>query len=169
VNDELTRATELFPAEVVTKAFVRYIDLPLDAGRFALVTLDNGFGYTKPNTFGPGGLAALDAALDEVQREPVVGLGVTGKPRIFAVGADLKAIEVMNRREQGLAIGKAGHEVFRRLGEFKVPTFAFYNGVALGGGVELGLHCRHRTISATVAAFGLPECFLGLVPGWGGT
>ena len=170
MNDELTKAAgELFPAEVTTKALVRYVDLPLGAGRFALVTLDNGFDHTKPNTFGPGGLAALDAALDEVERGDVVGLGFTGKPFIFAVGADLKAIEVMNRREQGLAIGKAGHDVFRRLGEFKVPTFAFYNGAALGGGVELGLHCGHRTISATVAAFGLPECFLGLVPAWGGS
>ena len=169
MNDELTNAAGRFPAEVVTKALVRYFDLPLGAGRFALVTLDNGFDHTKPNTFGPGGLAALNAALDEVEREDVVGVGITGKPFIFAVGADLKAIEVMNTREQGLAMGKAGHGAFRRLGGFKVPTFAFYNGAAMGGGVELGLHCRHRTISATVAAFGLPECSLGLVPGWGGT
>ena len=170
MNDELTTAAaELFSAEVITRALVRYIDLPLGAGRFALVTLDNGFDHTKPNTFGPGGLAALDAALNEIERQDVVGVGITGKPFVFAVGADLKAIEAMNRREQGLAIGQAGHTAFRRLGEFKVPTFAFYNGAALGGGVELGLHCGYRTISASVAAFGLPECFLGLVPGWGGT
>jgi 3-hydroxyacyl-CoA dehydrogenase/enoyl-CoA hydratase/carnithine racemase len=169
VNDEPTRAAGVFPAEVITKALVRYIDLPLGAGRFALVTLDNGFDHTKPNTFGPGGLAALDAALNEIERQDVVGVGITGKPFVFAVGADLKALEAMNRREQGLAIGQAGHTAFRRLGEFKVPTFAFYNGAALGGGVELGLHCGYRTISASVAAFGLPECFLGLVPGWGGT
>jgi 3-hydroxyacyl-CoA dehydrogenase/enoyl-CoA hydratase/carnithine racemase len=170
VKDELTKvAAELFPDEVITKALVRYFDLPLGAGRFALVTLDNGFDHTKPNTFGVGGLAALDAALDEVEREDVVGVGVTGKPYVFAVGADIKSFEVVNRREQGLAIGRAGHAVFRRLGEFKVPTFAFYNGAAMGGGVELGLHCGYRTISATVAAFALPECSLGLVPAWGGT
>ena len=169
MNDELTRAAGLDRAEVITKAFVRYVDLPLGAGRFALVTLDNGYDRTRPNTFGPGGLAALDAALDEIKREQVVGLGITGKPYSFAAGADLKAIEVMNRREQGLAIGQAGHEAFRRLGEFTVPTFAFYNGAALGGGLELGLHCRHRSISTAVTACGLPECFLGLVPGWGGT
>ena len=50
-----------------------------------------------------------------------------------------------------------------------MPTFAFYNGAALGGGVELGLHCGYRTIPRDVAAFGLPECSLGLVPAWGGT
>jgi 3-hydroxyacyl-CoA dehydrogenase/enoyl-CoA hydratase/carnithine racemase len=170
VTNELTNAeADPVPAEVITKALVRYIDLPLSAGRFALITLDNGFDHTKPNTFGPGGLAALGTALDEVERADVVGVGITGKPFVFAVGADLKAVEVINRREQALAIGNAGHEAFRRLAEFKVPTFAFYNGAALGGGVELGLHCRYRTISANVAAFGLPECSLGLVPGWGGT
>jgi 3-hydroxyacyl-CoA dehydrogenase/enoyl-CoA hydratase/carnithine racemase len=50
-----------------------------------------------------------------------------------------------------------------------VPAFAFVNGAAMGGGVEVALHCTYRTISAGVPAVALPECFLGLVPGWGGT
>ncbi|MCZ9339464.1 enoyl-CoA hydratase/isomerase family protein, partial [Streptomyces sp. TRM76130] len=41
-------------------------------------------------------------------------------------------------------------------------------GAAMGGGVEIGLHCSYRTVSAAVPAFSLPEVFLGLVPGWGG-
>ena len=60
-----------------------------------------------------------------------------------------------------------GHDVFRRLGELEIPTFAFINGLALGGGLEVGLHCNYRTV-ATTALTGLPEVFLGLVPGWGG-
>ena len=59
--------------------------------------------------------------------------------------------------------------MFRRLGELGVPSFAFVNGAALGGGLELALHCTYRTLSSGVAAVALPECFLGLVPGWGGT
>jgi len=39
----------------------------------------------------------------------------------------------------------------------------------MGGGVEIALHCTYRTISSGVPAVALPECFLGLVPGWGGT
>jgi hypothetical protein len=39
--------------EVVTHAFVRDVELPLGAGRAALITLDNGHDHTKPNTFGP--------------------------------------------------------------------------------------------------------------------
>ncbi|NED55669.1 enoyl-CoA hydratase/isomerase family protein, partial [Micromonospora aurantiaca] len=54
-------------------------------------------------------------------------------------------------------------------GELGVPSFAYYNGAAMGGGVEIGLHCTYRTVSSGVPAFALPEAFLGLVPGWGGT
>ncbi|HEX3715026.1 MAG TPA: 3-hydroxyacyl-CoA dehydrogenase NAD-binding domain-containing protein, partial [Trebonia sp.] len=43
------------------------------------------------------------------------------------------------------------------------------NGVALGGGLEVALHCTYRTISAGAGMVAFPECFLGLVPGWGGT
>ncbi len=50
-----------------------------------------------------------------------------------------------------------------------MPSFAFVNGAAMGGGVEIALHCTYRTISSGVPAVALPECFLGLVPGWGGT
>ncbi|MCX9190706.1 3-hydroxyacyl-CoA dehydrogenase [Carbonactinospora thermoautotrophica] len=157
------------PDEVVTRALVQYVDLPLGAGRFALITLDNGHDHTKPNTFGPGGLTSLDAALDQVEQENVVGVGITGKPFIFCVGADLTGVPKITSREQALQIGRLGHQVFRRLGEFKVPTFAFVNGAALGGGLEVALHCTYRTVSSGVTALALPECFLGLVPGWGGT
>ncbi|MET8701885.1 3-hydroxyacyl-CoA dehydrogenase NAD-binding domain-containing protein [Kitasatospora sp. NPDC004723] len=168
----LTRGAELFPGEVVTTAHVRHLDLPLQAGRLALITLDNGFDHTKPTTFGPGSLLKLDEALDQVEAEAaegaIVGAAITGKPFIFAVGADLKGVELLKAHADALAIGKGGHEVFKRIAALPVPTFAFYNGAAMGGGVEVGLHCDYRTVSAGVPAFSLPEVFLGLVPGWGG-
>ncbi|WP_328916685.1 MULTISPECIES: 3-hydroxyacyl-CoA dehydrogenase NAD-binding domain-containing protein [unclassified Streptomyces] len=167
----LKHAAELFPGEVVTSAQVRHLELP-GAGRFALITLDNGFDHTKPTTFGPQSLANLDAAIDQVEREAadgeITGVGVTGKPFVFAVGADLKGVELLGRHEDALAIGRGGHDVFKRLSSLAVPTFTYYNGAAMGGGVEIGLHCAYRTVSASVPAFSLPEVFLGLVPGWGG-
>ncbi|MFE1784720.1 3-hydroxyacyl-CoA dehydrogenase NAD-binding domain-containing protein [Streptomyces sp. NPDC059506] len=167
----LQGAAALFPDEVVTRADVRHIDLP-GAGRFALITLDNGLDHTKPTTFGPQSLGNLDKAIDQVEAEAakgeIVGVGITGKPFIFAVGADLKGVEILTAREQAHAIGKGGHDVFKRLSSLAVPTFAYYNGAAMGGGVEVGLHCTYRTVSAAVPAFSLPEVFLGLVPGWGG-
>ncbi|GAA3653358.1 3-hydroxyacyl-CoA dehydrogenase NAD-binding domain-containing protein [Streptomyces chitinivorans] len=168
----LKGAAELFPDEVVTTAHVRHLDLPQGAGRFALITLDNGLDHTKPTTLGPQSLVNLDKAIDQVEAEAakgeIVGVGVTGKPFIFAVGADLKGVEVIRSREDALAIGKGGHDVFKRLSSLAVPTFAYYNGASMGGGVEVGLHCSYRTVSRAVPAFSLPEVFLGLVPGWGG-
>ena len=157
------------PEEVVTNALVRDVDLtPFGhKGTLALITLDNGLDHTRPNTFGPQSLAALDAAIsDAIGRSPVA-IAITGKPFIFAAGADLSALSFLSQREQSLAIGKLGHDVFRRFDECAIPTFAFINGLALGGGLEVGLHCNYRTLAST-AFTGLPEVFLGLVPGWGG-
>ncbi len=157
------------PGEIVTEARVRYFDMPLGAGRMALITLDNDKDHTRPSTFGPAGLASLNSALDEISaRNDVAAVGVTGKPFVFAVGADLSAMSLVNDSKIIAAFGKLGHDVMRRFGEFSVPTFAFVNGAAMGGGMELALHCNYRTVSADAAALSLPEVFLGLVPGWGG-
>ena len=158
-----------FADEVVTHAKMRTAELPLGAGTAAIITLDNGFDHTKPNTFGPGGLLELKAALTQAQQIPgLAAICVTGKPFIFAVGADLTGVPRLTDRGQALAIGRLGHEVLGMLGSSSVPTFAFINGAAMGGGVEVGLHCHYRTISSGAAAFSLPEVFLGLIPGWGG-
>jgi 3-hydroxyacyl-CoA dehydrogenase/enoyl-CoA hydratase/carnithine racemase len=157
------------PEEVITQALVRDVDLSAfgASGTLALITLDNGLDHNRPNTFGPQSLAALDAAITEATSRKPAAIAITGKPFIFAAGADLSALSFISKREQSMAIGKLGHDVFRRLGESTIPTFAFINGLALGGGLEVGLHCNYRTLAST-AFTALPEVFLGLVPGWGG-
>ena len=157
------------PEEVITQALVHDVDLIAfgGTGTLALITLDNGLDHNRPNTFGPGSLQSLDRAITEAINRKPAAIAITGKPFIFAAGADLSALSFMNKREQSVAIGKLGHDVFRRLGECGIPTFAFINGLALGGGLEVGLHCSYRTLAST-ALTGLPEVFLGLVPGWGG-
>ena len=139
------------PEEVVTNALVREVDLaPFGAtGKLALITLDNGQDHNRPNTFGPKSLMALDAAITDAAARDVVAVAITGKPFIFAAGADLSALSFLTEREQSVAIGKLGHDVFRRLGELGKPSFAFINGLALGGGLEVGLHCNYRTLAST--------------------
>ncbi len=176
ILDDDSVLTSLFPDEVITRALVRDVQLPGGAGTMALITLDNGYDHTRPSTFGPAGLLALRDALDTVAaRTDIAAVGVTGKPFIFAAGADL-GVAAQGRgqgrwvgRDEALAVGRLGHQVFRRFGELSVPSFAFVNGAALGGGLELALHCTYRTISSGVTAVAFPECFLGLLPGWGGT
>jgi len=156
-----------FPDEVVTEAKLRLVDIP--SGTFGLISIDNGRDHTRPSTFGPQGLQSLAAAIDEAIATPgIVGIGVTGKPFIFAVGADLSAIGLVTDQSVIEQFGKLGHDVFRKLGETSIPTFAFVNGAAMGGGMELALHCDYRTLDASAAGLSLPEVFLGLIPGWGG-
>jgi 3-hydroxyacyl-CoA dehydrogenase/enoyl-CoA hydratase/carnithine racemase len=173
--DSVDAAEQLAAAstdERVTRFPVRDVALPGGAGTLALITMDNGFDHTKPTTFGPKGLLNLRATLDDVTRRAeageIVAVGVTGKPFIFAVGADLKDVGQLAERDHALAVARLGHAQLRRLGELAVPSFAFINGAAMGGGVEIALHCTYRTISSGVPALALPEVFLGLVPGWGG-
>lgn len=157
------------PEEVVTNAILREVSLaPFGAnGNLALITLDNGMDHNRPNTFGAASLASLKTAIENAEASNAVAIAITGKPFIFAAGADLSGMSFLTDKSQALAIGKLGHDVFRKLGESKKPTFAFINGLALGGGLEVGLHCNYRTLAST-AFTGLPECFLGLIPGWGG-
>ncbi|MCY1140225.1 3-hydroxyacyl-CoA dehydrogenase NAD-binding domain-containing protein [Actinoplanes sp. Pm04-4] len=155
------------PNEVVTKALVRFV--AFQGKKVALITLDNGFDHKKPNSFGPGGLKSLDEAITAATEANPAFIAITGKPHIFCVGADITGIPYLTSREQALELGELGHRVFARLKNSKIPTFAFINGAALGGGLEVALHCHFRTVSGGAAALGLPEVAIGLVPGWGGS
>ncbi|MFM7889766.1 MAG: 3-hydroxyacyl-CoA dehydrogenase NAD-binding domain-containing protein [Actinomycetota bacterium] len=158
------------PEEVVTKALLREVDLsPFGfSGTLSLITLDNGLDYNRPNTLGPKSLQEIATALTSAEASSSSAIAITGKPFIFAAGADLSALPFVKDKSQALAIGKFGHDLFKRFARSKKPTFAFTNGLALGGGLEIGLHCNYRTFAST-ALTALPECFLGLVPGWGGS
>jgi 3-hydroxyacyl-CoA dehydrogenase/enoyl-CoA hydratase/carnithine racemase len=155
--------------EVVTHSKIREVELPYGAGTMALITLHNGFDYNKPNTLGPQTLAAFDKALDEAFAVPgVTAVGIIGKPFIFAAGADLKGVTSVTDLAQAREIAELGHRVLGRLSEGPVPTFTFFNGLALGGGMEIGLNSTYRTASRAAAGLALPECAIGLLPGWGG-
>jgi 3-hydroxyacyl-CoA dehydrogenase/enoyl-CoA hydratase/carnithine racemase len=157
------------PNEVVTRALLRLVAVPGLDRPAALITLDNGHDHTRPNTFGPGGLASLDTAITEALAAEPAFVAVTGKPYVFCVGADLTSLPLIADRDQAREIGRLGHRVFARLRDSPVPTFAFINGAAMGGGLELALHCHYRTLSSGASALALPEVSLGLVPAWGGT
>jgi 3-hydroxyacyl-CoA dehydrogenase/enoyl-CoA hydratase/carnithine racemase len=165
----LDQAVELADAEVVTRALSRDVTLPQTDKTAVLITLDNGHDHTRPTTLGPRSLASLNLALDTaLARTDIAAIAITGKPFMLAAGADLTAFAKITEREQGLAIARIGHAVFDKLHTSDVPTFAFINGLALGGGLEITLHCHYRTVSAGATGIAFSECFLGLFPAWGG-
>lgn len=158
--------------EVVTHSRSRDIRLP--SGKvLALITLDNGRDHTRPNTLGPATLKELGETLSTLASRATAGeihaVGITGKQYILAAGADLSDVSKVPSRDAAKLIAQRGHQVLGRLAELGVPSFAFVNGLALGGGVEIALNATYRTVDASAAAIALPEVFLGIVPGWGGS
>lgn len=150
-----------------TQFKLTYADRPV--GRIALLTMDNGEDHRKPNVFGEEALRSLAAALDELgTQSDLKGLLLTGKPFIFAVGADLRSFDGMDA-ERAHAAGRMGHEVFARLQALPFTTLAAINGACMGGGLEIALHCDARTLSTGAQVVAFPEVFLSIFPAWGGT
>jgi 3-hydroxyacyl-CoA dehydrogenase/enoyl-CoA hydratase/carnithine racemase len=138
-------------------------------GKIAIVTIDNGEDHKTPNTFDERALESLHEAMSRIEAEKdLKGMMLCGKHYIFAAGADLTQLPFINTFEQGRQSGAAGHAAMKRIMDLKIPTLAAINGAALGGGLEISLYCAYRTVSKAVTAIALPECFLGVVPGWGG-
>ncbi|WP_375384319.1 3-hydroxyacyl-CoA dehydrogenase NAD-binding domain-containing protein [uncultured Microbacterium sp.] len=157
--------------EVITHSPVRDISLP--SGKvLALITLDNGRDHTRPNTLGPATLKELSETLDGLRARAAAGeiqaVGITGKQYILAAGADLSDITKVGSKDNARLVAQFGHHVLGKLSELGVPSFAFVNGLALGGGLEIALNSTYRTVDASAAAIALPEVFLGIIPGWGG-
>lgn len=151
-------------SETVTETRTAYLD---HAGfRFAVLSLENPGG--RPVTLGPASLGAFEAAVNAVDLAGVDAVAVTGKGSVFCAGADLKVMTEAATPEQAENVARRGVEVLGRFAGLPVPTFAFVNGIALGGGLELALHADYRTAADSVRAIGFPEVRLGLVPGWGG-
>jgi 3-hydroxyacyl-CoA dehydrogenase/enoyl-CoA hydratase/carnithine racemase len=139
-----------------------------EQGSVALVTIDNGEDYTKPTSLGRAALESLARLLDELEGGDWSGMVLTGKPFVFCAGADINEFHGIDP-ETARVGSKTGHELFARIAALPYPTLAAINGVCLGGGLEIALHCDYRTISPSVRHFGCPEVFLGLFPAWGGT
>ena len=86
------------------------------------------------------------------------------------MGADLRSLlaALDSRDEQQLhGFLEAGQAAFRALRSAPFPVVGAPAGYAVGGGLELLLHCDAIQAHAELLA-GLVETRIGLVPGWGG-
>ncbi|MCZ4353581.1 enoyl-CoA hydratase-related protein [Roseovarius aestuarii] len=90
---------------------------------------------------------------------------LTGDDKSFAAGADIAdmskvtAVEMYHRHTERLWGAISG---------CPVPVVAAINGYALGGGLELAMHCD-ITVVGRSAKLGQPEVRVGIMPGAGGT
>lgn len=119
----------------------------------------------------------LDHTLDLVPSDCTGLVLASASERVFVAGADLKAIQDLTDPElhEYLAYGSG---VFAKLASFPFPTAAAINGAALGGGLEIAMHCDALIASKPPTRdgqpgrpypVGLPETGLSICPGWGGT
>jgi 3-hydroxyacyl-CoA dehydrogenase/enoyl-CoA hydratase/3-hydroxybutyryl-CoA epimerase len=119
-------------------------------------------------------IAAIDASLQSIDAmKPKGFLLVSDSERVFVAGADLAEIDALD--DSALhAYLRAGSAAFRRISSLPCPSACVIHKAALGGGLELAMHCE-ALFGVTPPPgdkgwkVGLPECGLHICPGWGGT
>ena len=108
-----------------------------------------------------------EAALTCTDDDAIKAVVIYGGPKVFAAGADIKAMRDMGF-QRFFAAGGGLQEAFKALDRIPKVTIAAVNGYALGGGCELSMTADFR-FAADNAKFGQPEIKLGIIPGAGGT
>ncbi|MCW2700761.1 MAG: Enoyl-CoA hydratase isomerase [Blastococcus sp.] len=107
------------------------------------------------------------AAMEAAERDDVRAVVIYGGDRVFAAGADIKAMSQLDGTSMA-AWGRELQNSFRQVARLPKPVIAAITGYALGGGYELALCADFRVLGAS-AKIGQPEIQLGVIPGAGGT
>ena len=113
------------------------------------------------------GRELIDAIGEADDREGVGAIVVWGGPKIFAAGADIKAMAQWGPAEIRPSVEALG-AACDRLASSPLISIAAVNGYAMGGGMELAMAADLRLV-ADDAKLGQPEISLGVIPGAGGT
>ena len=133
-------------------------------GKVGLITLNR---PKALNALSPDLMREMCAALDVFEGDGNIGcMIVTGSDKVFAAGADIKAMKEKTYMDVYQEDFITAH--WERITQCRKPVIAAVAGFALGGGCELAMMCDF-IIAADNAKFGQPEINLGIIPGAGGT
>lgn len=118
------------------------------------------------NALSPELMAELATIMETLDEDDTVRcIVLTGGPRVFAAGADIKD---MAERTSTSMVERRSFATWERVRKCRKPIIAAVSGYALGGGCELAMQCDMIVASET-AQFGQPEIHIGIMPGAGGT
>jgi enoyl-CoA hydratase/carnithine racemase len=113
------------------------------------------------------GVELQEAIREANERADVGALVLWGGPKLFAAGADIKAMAEWTAEQVRPSVEALG-DACDLLEEIPKVSIAAITGYALGGGLELALGCDLRYLSDE-ARVGQPEVRIGVIPGAGAT
>lgn len=141
-----------------------FVSVNVDSDGVATILLDR----PKVNALNPQVWQELaEAGQRCTDDNEIAAVVIWGGPRVFAAGADIKAMAEMDF-QKFFASGGGLQEAFKTLARIPKVVIAAVNGYALGGGCELAMTADFRYAGES-ASFGQPEILLGIIPGAGGT
>ncbi len=129
------------------------------------VNIENGLGeivFDRPplNVLNIEMMTEINHALKEFASDPTLKVVViTGTGKTFSAGVDVSE----HTKEMVNEMITVFHEIFHNLNAISVPTIAFVNGAALGGGCEVAIFCD-MVFASEKAKFGQPEIKVGVLP-----
>jgi len=118
--------------------------------------------FPPVNAAGIGVREGLSKAIETLNAEGrVKAIAIYAAGRTFVAGADITEFDKP-------LMQPSLPETLNTIEASRIPVICVLHGTALGGGLELAL-AAHGRIALEGTRIGLPEVFLGLLPGAGGT
>lgn len=109
---------------------------------------------------------SIDQVFTHLARDEAVGAVVLTGEHCFSAGVDVGELHA-DSPDNAAQRNALYQYCFSKISLCPHPVIAALDGYALGGGLELAMHCDLRVATST-AKLGLPEVKLGGVPGIGG-
>lgn len=123
----------------------------------AVIRMELGRGNAIDDRF----VAAMTAALDEVEASDARAMAITGAGTAFSAGLDLAYTGALSREELGRFVD-AFDAFFTRAFAFPLPVVAAVNGHAVAGGAVLALAADSRIMARGAFRIGVNEVAVGI-------
>ena len=110
----------------------------------------------------------LEQAIEQVKKDVrIKALVITGAGDVFCSGGDLRVFHLLDNQQDAFQMLSRMGSVLYKLVTLEKPVFAFLNGPAVGGGLELAAACDLRYVKKGTT-MGFIQIHQGITTGWGG-